>query len=309
MFNNDKKNKLIINQAEPRVALLTPNDSSYVVATWASWISNCVVVPLHSEYPVGVLRYYLDDAGVSIVVASESMKHLAEALVDDVEQNPTSFASADAKCKPRCVFMPEDHGGDLDQESLDHLTDPTFHQPTILDEEYEDLLRRDYFASKRALIIYTSGSTGPPKGVVLTHGNIAAQVDNMVSAWEWSGNDLLLHVLPLHHVHGIVNCLYTPLQVPRVYHGRLMISVSCSKPNDCVDKIDPSLLLTGRRLRSFPPQIRRCSNFYPLDDSFGRHFRSRVALSFRLHGRAHHLRQVAATRRDQCGRRRFTRAA
>ena len=73
-----------------------------------------------------------------------------------------------------------------------------------------------------------------------------------------------------------------------------------------ITKIVPmasSLVLIGRRLRSFPPQIRRRSNFHPLDDSSGGHFRSRVALSFRLHGRADHLRQVAATRRNQRGRR------
>jgi malonyl-CoA/methylmalonyl-CoA synthetase len=62
-------------------------------------------------------------------------------------------------------------------------------------------------AGRRALIVYTSGTTGKPKGVVTTHANIAAQVTSLVSAWEWRADDWILLVLPLHHVHGIVNVL------------------------------------------------------------------------------------------------------
>ncbi|KAI8491118.1 Acyl-CoA synthetase member 3, mitochondrial [Branchiostoma belcheri] len=62
-----------------------------------------------------------------------------------------------------------------------------------------------------AMIIYTSGTTGRPKGVLTTHRNLQAQVDAMVESWEWSPTDVLLHVLPLHHVHGVVNCLMCPL--------------------------------------------------------------------------------------------------
>lgn len=49
------------------------------------------------------------------------------------------------------------------------------------------------------------------KGVVLTHGNLSAMIDAMTSAWAWSSGDVILHVLPLHHVHGIINALLTPL--------------------------------------------------------------------------------------------------
>jgi malonyl-CoA/methylmalonyl-CoA synthetase len=56
-----------------------------------------------------------------------------------------------------------------------------------------------------AMILYTSGTTNKPKGVVLTHGNLNAQMNTLIHAWEWSDNDHTLCVLPLHHVHGIVN--------------------------------------------------------------------------------------------------------
>src|SRR2546422_42863 len=62
-------------------------------------------------------------------------------------------------------------------------------------------------AGRRAMIVYTSGTTGKPKGVVTTHANIAAQVTSLVTAWEWRADDWILLVLPLHHVHGIVNVL------------------------------------------------------------------------------------------------------
>ena len=61
--------------------------------------------------------------------------------------------------------------------------------------------------TRRALILYTSGTTGKPKGVVTTHENIQAQVTSLITAWEWTSSDRILHVLPLHHIHGIINVL------------------------------------------------------------------------------------------------------
>ncbi|KNC85766.1 hypothetical protein SARC_02070 [Sphaeroforma arctica JP610] len=62
-------------------------------------------------------------------------------------------------------------------------------------------------AAKNALIVYTSGTTGKPKGVLLSHGNVDHQIRGLVEAWHWQPTDHLLHVLPLHHVHGIVVAL------------------------------------------------------------------------------------------------------
>ncbi|RIB07082.1 putative peroxisomal AMP binding enzyme [Gigaspora rosea] len=61
--------------------------------------------------------------------------------------------------------------------------------------------------SRRAMMIYTSGTTGKPKGVITTHANITAQVKSLVDAWRWNDKDKILHVLPLHHLHGVINAL------------------------------------------------------------------------------------------------------
>jgi fatty acid CoA ligase FadD36 len=55
-----------------------------------------------------------------------------------------------------------------------------------------------------ALVLYTSGTTGPPKGVVLGRAAIAADLDRLAEAWEWTADDTLVHGLPLFHVHGLV---------------------------------------------------------------------------------------------------------
>jgi len=57
------------------------------------------------------------------------------------------------------------------------------------------------------MILYTSGTTNLPKGVVTTHHNITAQVSTLVNAWRWSDEDAILCILPLHHVHGIINVI------------------------------------------------------------------------------------------------------
>ncbi|OBG39621.1 acyl-CoA synthetase [Mycolicibacter heraklionensis] len=64
-----------------------------------------------------------------------------------------------------------------------------------------------------ALIIYTSGTTGPPKGVQLSRRALAADLDALAQAWQWSPDDVLVHGLPMYHVHGLVLGLLGSLRV------------------------------------------------------------------------------------------------
>ncbi|KUI04350.1 acyl-CoA synthetase [Mycobacterium sp. IS-3022] len=68
-------------------------------------------------------------------------------------------------------------------------------------------------ADSPALIIYTSGTTGPPKGVVLSRRAIAADIDALAEAWQWTPDDTLVHGLPLYHVHGLVLGLLGSLRI------------------------------------------------------------------------------------------------
>lgn len=67
-------------------------------------------------------------------------------------------------------------------------------------------------AESPALIVYTSGTTGPPKGVVLSHRAIAASLDALEEAWAWTEDDVLVHALPLFHVHGLILGVLGPLR-------------------------------------------------------------------------------------------------
>jgi malonyl-CoA/methylmalonyl-CoA synthetase len=62
-----------------------------------------------------------------------------------------------------------------------------------------------------ALQLYTSGTTGKPKGAIITHANLAAQQELLAEAWAWTADDVLLHVLPLHHLHGLGIALLTAI--------------------------------------------------------------------------------------------------
>jgi malonyl-CoA/methylmalonyl-CoA synthetase len=69
-----------------------------------------------------------------------------------------------------------------------------------------------------AVIVYTSGTTGPPKGVVLPRRAISSNLDALADAWEWTGDDVLAHALPLFHVHGLILGILGPLRLGGAVH-------------------------------------------------------------------------------------------
>jgi malonyl-CoA/methylmalonyl-CoA synthetase len=73
-------------------------------------------------------------------------------------------------------------------------------------------------AESPAIILYTSGTTGKPKGVVLSHGAVAATLASLEGAWRWHRRDRLLHVLPLHHTHGVIVALLGALWAGATAH-------------------------------------------------------------------------------------------
>jgi malonyl-CoA/methylmalonyl-CoA synthetase len=73
-------------------------------------------------------------------------------------------------------------------------------------------------AEAPAIVVYTSGTTGPPKGAVLPRRSIASNLDALAAAWEWTGEDVLTHGLPLFHVHGLILGVLGPLRVGGTVH-------------------------------------------------------------------------------------------
>jgi malonyl-CoA/methylmalonyl-CoA synthetase len=63
-----------------------------------------------------------------------------------------------------------------------------------------------------ALVVYTSGTTGPPKGAVIPRRAIATTLDALADAWQWTEDDVLVHALPLFHVHGLILGILGPLR-------------------------------------------------------------------------------------------------
>lgn len=153
--------------AERRIAFLCPPGAQYAAVQWGIWRAGGVAVPLGWTHPPAELEYAARDSQASALVAGAE----EEARLNSAAQN-------------------------IDRPLL---TAPLLGAPPA------DLPR--LLPERRAMILYTSGSTGRPKGVVSTHGNLDAQTRCLVKAWEWSPTDRMLHALPLHHIHGIVNGL------------------------------------------------------------------------------------------------------
>lgn len=154
--------------AEARVGFLVPPGRDYVITQWGAWLAGGVAVPLCLTHPPAEMEYVLTDSDASILVAHPQFEAVARSLAEK-------------------LGIPLVMTGELRQPASPAVT------PVSPD--------------RRAMIIYTSGTTGKPKGVVTTHRNIGAQISSLVEAWEWSPEDRILHVLPLHHLHGVINVL------------------------------------------------------------------------------------------------------
>ncbi|KAL4235157.1 Acyl-CoA synthetase member 3 [Mactra antiquata] len=190
-FNRDSRFPL----AGERIAFLCDNDLSYIVTQWAVWMCGAVAVPLFKSHPETLLSYFVEDSQAKLLVSTEENAGKLQAIAESVGV-------------PLKVLQMDDYSGDYD-EKISRWSDKDSgrHLRNSLDAK----LRHDEYKQTKALIVYTSGTTGKPKGVVHTFGSINAQIKGMITSWGWTKHDVILHVLPLHHVHGIVNVLLTPL--------------------------------------------------------------------------------------------------
>ena len=79
-------------------------------------------------------------------------------------------------------------------------------------------LVREVDPEATALIVYTSGTTGPPKGALISRRAVLSDLDALARTWEWTDRDVLVHALPLFHVHGLVLGVFGPLYLGGSLH-------------------------------------------------------------------------------------------
>jgi malonyl-CoA/methylmalonyl-CoA synthetase len=158
------------------VAFLVEPGIEFVEVLLGIWRSGALAVPLSPAHTRPELAYLVGNASPSVLIAGRTLAHhLLEAaapgsapvLVAEDVLAPSAATSAEAPLVAA--------GGPR--------------------------------ADQHALMLYTSGTTGRPKGVRLTHAALAATVRALQEAWRWQPSDRLLHVLPLHHTHGLVVAL------------------------------------------------------------------------------------------------------
>ncbi|KAI8619250.1 hypothetical protein BC830DRAFT_1165495 [Chytriomyces sp. MP71] len=165
-----------------RVAFLFPRQYPWVVAQWCAWMKECVAVPLSTSQPASELAHVLSDAQASIVIHHPSFGDVIK----------------DAVADERVVKRGGCRTLELNIPAHQNASDSLVSQPQTVD--FTEINKE-----QGAMIIYTSGTTGKPKGVLTTFKNVEAHVSSLLSAWHWSSKDKILLVLPLHHVHGVIN--------------------------------------------------------------------------------------------------------
>ena len=179
---------------EKRVAFIVPPGFGYVALKLGVWMAGGVSVPLGIAHSPREIEYVIGDSRAGTVIFHPDLGRKLEGV---------SFA------------------GGVRLRELEDVLRPTDGELPLIREE------------RRAMIIYTSGTTSRPKGVVSTHLNIKAQINSMAGAWEWSPEDSILNVLPLHHLHGILNVVLCSL-----WSGARCVMMDGFSPRDVWERFE-----------------------------------------------------------------------
>ncbi|MGB6063482.1 MAG: AMP-binding protein [Desulfomonilaceae bacterium] len=170
-----------------RVAIQLSKRMEFIFLELAVLSVGGIVIPLNPDYKAQEIEYFLTDSGSSLYFTDyerfsrvhaelEKLKNLQTVLVDHHEEVKTHSLSRELEGRPPNYRRPYPTGGD-------------------------DV----------AVICYTSGTTGRSKGAMITHKNLTSNMTALHEIWEWSDKDVLLHVLPLFHVHGLFVALHGSL--------------------------------------------------------------------------------------------------
>lgn len=172
-------------QPGDRIALQLPKYLPFIYLHLAIMRLGAITLPLNPGYPQSELFYFLGDSGASLFFLDAAAKETLDA------------ALAGLPDLREAIYLEPENGSQFP----DLITAfDTAELPDLPDDPH-----------RTALMIYTSGTTGRPKGAQITHGNLTANLDSLHEAWGWRQDDILLHVLPIFHVHGLVVALHGAL--------------------------------------------------------------------------------------------------
>lgn len=170
-------------QPGDRIAVQIDKSVENVALYLAALRLGAVYVPLNTAYVEREIEYFFGDAEPRVcVVAPGKYEKLA--------------AVARSTGVAHCLTLGADGEG-----SLAELVRRQTHEHDVASRTPNDL----------AVICYTSGTTGRSKGAMITHGNLASNARALIEAWGFTANDVLLHALPLYHVHGLFVALHCAL--------------------------------------------------------------------------------------------------
>jgi malonyl-CoA/methylmalonyl-CoA synthetase len=177
---------LLASGLEPgdRVAVQVEKSATAVLLYLATLRAGGVYVPLNSAYTLAEMEYFLEDAAPRIVVCTPERRREIAPLAG-------RFGGASLLTL----------GVDADAGTL--VTAATAESTA-----FDDVVRT---ATDPAAILYTSGTTGRSKGAVLTHGNLLSNARTLAALWHFVSADVLLHALPIFHIHGLFVAINTVL--------------------------------------------------------------------------------------------------
>ncbi len=188
--------------AGDRVAVLGENRTEWAIAYLASVCSGRVVVPIDKDLTPREMRHIVEYSGAAVLVCSGSFVH--------------DFDGHDPTPSLRTIVSMEEEAGEADHSFRQVLEQGR----KLLEQGKGSLDEKEVGPDDLAAIIFTSGTMGSSKGVMLTHGNLAANIVSTSQMVSISNDDVVLSVLPLHHTYectcGFLTALY---QGATIYHA------------------------------------------------------------------------------------------
>eukprot|EP00440_Ansanella_granifera_P044894 gb/GFBE01048655.1/.p1 GENE.gb/GFBE01048655.1/~~gb/GFBE01048655.1/.p1 ORF type:complete len:575 (+),score=152.72 gb/GFBE01048655.1/:1-1725(+) len=193
------------------VAYLVNPSIAYVVVELSIWAAGGVCVPLSVHSPAPELEYFVEDSESCVCLADAAMESKFRPVAEKLSR---TFVTITQESTATPTYKLTVAGANQTTVAADAVIEsPTkaSSQAGCFSWFFGFAGGSDKEIENNALILYTSGTTGKPKGVVHTFKSLTAQYESLSEAWKWSSKDRTLHVLPLHHIHGVQNILNTAL--------------------------------------------------------------------------------------------------